>query len=122
MCPKPKAGPMPSAADAAKGIDDHALAGMLECLANALDFGVSPVVSEDLSRHVREARNRARWLRERAEAGPSSGLAVLAAVDAFVDRWLEPTDDEAQMRHDLSAIVRATQQEGPPFASSEKKA
>lgn len=61
--------------DAAKGIDDHALAGVLVYLANAIDRGVSPVVDEDLSRNVREARNRARWLRERAERGaPSSSI------------------------------------------------
>lgn len=53
--------------DAAKGLDDHALAGMLEYLAAAIDRGLSPVVDEDLNRNIREARNRARWLRERAE-------------------------------------------------------
>lgn len=58
--------------DASKGLDDHALAGMLEYLASAVDCGASPVADEDVNRNVREARNRARWLRERAERASAS--------------------------------------------------
>ncbi len=43
---------------------------MLEYLANA----IRDCDDADLMRNMREARNRARWLRERAEAGPCSGV------------------------------------------------
>lgn len=57
--------------DAAMGLDDHALAGMLEYIAPLV-----LVTDEDVERNVREAMNRARGLRERAERGSASDLTL----------------------------------------------
>lgn len=71
-----------SSNDAALGIDDHATAGMIEYLVRVIAEHVPIAETDDpaedsanamLARNIREAKKRAKWLRERAERAYASG-------------------------------------------------
>lgn len=107
--------------EAALGIDDHAIAGMLIRLVNIVEAGLCPIDNEDVSRDVREAKNRAQWLRERAERAPGMRDALVelcSAIERARDRHPEGSN-LAALISEVGEVATAMLRESPSRIRSE---